>query len=149
MLCHFHLFILICFLAGFNLRLLKKRDTYQIFVYNVLNRYQSQWSKVENVETAPSKEVTDASRVPVIPRAENKTGSDSSRLGKFSSEENDFSSNRWKLELDWLTKALEPALQLCRWALPTGMFILCPFFFFCFTFFVHEFSTLISIGMVL
>ncbi|KAI3960014.1 hypothetical protein MKW98_016738 [Papaver atlanticum] len=39
------------------------------------------------------------------------------RLG---SDHDDLDENKWKLELAWLSKALEPALQLCRWALPTG-----------------------------
>ncbi|KAF5179957.1 sn1-specific diacylglycerol lipase beta [Thalictrum thalictroides] len=32
----------------------------------------------------------------------------------------DLNDSKWNLELAWLTKALEPALQLCRWALPAG-----------------------------
>ncbi|KAJ7972677.1 Sn1-specific diacylglycerol lipase alpha [Quillaja saponaria] len=43
-----------------------------------------------------------------------------SGLRKYSSDDEDITNSKWKLELDWLTKALEPALQLCRWALPTG-----------------------------
>lgn len=50
-------------------------------------------------------------------------------FGKYNSDEDDFISssssdnnNKWKLELACLTKALEPALQLCKWALPAGLF---------------------------
>ncbi|KAG6662699.1 hypothetical protein CIPAW_03G261600 [Carya illinoinensis] len=43
-----------------------------------------------------------------------------SRLSKYSCKDEDLSDRKGRLELAWLTKALEPALQLCRWALPTG-----------------------------
>lgn len=39
----------------------------------------------------------------------------SSRFFKYSSGDEDYvGDTKWKLELAWLTKALEPALQLCR-----------------------------------
>lgn len=41
-----------------------------------------------------------------------------------SSDEEYFSVRKWKLELAWLKKALEIALQLHWWALPIGLFIL-------------------------
>lgn len=46
-----------------------------------------------------------------------------SRLSKYNSDDDDLSDSKWRLELAWLSKALEPALQLCRWALPTGWFL--------------------------
>ncbi|KAK2970149.1 hypothetical protein RJ640_019617, partial [Escallonia rubra] len=103
----------------FSVQLLKRHDSYRRFVYSALNRYQSQWSKAEKVEPVASKEAKDASQVPITPKVDKRTDPDPGR-GKFSSEEVDISSNNWKLELAWLAKALEPALQVCRWALPTG-----------------------------
>ncbi|KAB5557541.1 hypothetical protein DKX38_008450 [Salix brachista] len=41
-------------------------------------------------------------------------------LSNYSSGDDDLSDNKGKIEPAWLAKALEPALQLCRWALPTG-----------------------------
>lgn len=37
-------------------------------------------------------------------------------INKYSSDEDDLNDGKWNVELAWLTKALEPALQLCRWA---------------------------------
>ncbi|CAK9150022.1 unnamed protein product [Ilex paraguariensis] len=104
-----------------GIKLLKKHDSYERILYNVLSRYQSQWSKVEKVETDDlSKEGKNTTiQAPVRPKAHQNTDYES-RISKYSSDEEDFGNNKWKLELAWLTKALEPALQLCRWALPTG-----------------------------
>lgn len=40
-------------------------------------------------------------------------------------DDEELSERKWRLEhLEWLSKALEPALQLCRWALPaTGLLV--------------------------
>ncbi|KAK9160691.1 hypothetical protein Syun_007032 [Stephania yunnanensis] len=43
-----------------------------------------------------------------------------SGLSKYSSVDDNLSDNKWKIELAWLSRALEPALQLCRRALPGG-----------------------------
>lgn len=94
-------------------KFLQGQASYQSYVYGVLNRFQFQRSKADKVEGKILKEATDASQV------EKKMGIDS-RLSKYSSDEEDLTDRRWKLELAWLTKAIEPALQLCRWALPTG-----------------------------
>ncbi|KAL6338214.1 hypothetical protein AAG906_015183 [Vitis piasezkii] len=98
----------------------KKQDLYQRFVYGVLNRCQSQWSKVgEKVENNEAREAKKDLKLPV--RAEvGKRAEHESRLSKYNSDDDDLSDSKWRLELAWLSKALEPALQLCRWALPTG-----------------------------
>ncbi|KAK9137753.1 hypothetical protein Sjap_008347 [Stephania japonica] len=44
-----------------------------------------------------------------------------SDLSKCSSDDDNLSDNKWKIELAWLSRALEPALQLCRRALPGGI----------------------------
>lgn len=41
-------------------------------------------------------------------------------LVKDSSDDDDLNGRRWKLELTWLSKALEPALQLYKWASASG-----------------------------
>lgn len=98
-----------------SFNLIRKRELYHRNCINALSRYQSQWSKVENPNTKDAKDAT----VLPISQQDNQMES-SSGLSKYSSDEDDATNNKWKLELDWLTKALEPALQLCRWPLPTG-----------------------------
>ncbi|XP_050208315.1 uncharacterized protein LOC126657646 [Mercurialis annua] len=86
-----------------NRSLIKKQEKYKRLVYGVLiNRCQSQISR-------PDKEVNNA---PQVERNSNKNSS--SEIGKYtsSSDDDDTRDSKWKLELDWLTKALEPALQL-------------------------------------
>ncbi|XP_059432429.1 uncharacterized protein LOC132165767 isoform X1 [Corylus avellana] len=97
---------------------LKRQGMYQSYVYSLLNRFQLQRSKVDMVEADILKEAKDAPQVSFKSKVERAIGNDSS-LSKHSSD-NDLSDRKWRLELAWLTKALEPALQLCRWALPTG-----------------------------
>ncbi|GAV58893.1 Lipase_3 domain-containing protein [Cephalotus follicularis] len=82
----------------------RRQESYRRLLYGVLNRYQSHQPKADKVEAA------DVSR----PNAEEDCG-----LRKYSSSDENLTDNKWNLELAWLTKALEPALQLCRWALPT------------------------------
>nr|GEW42533.1 alpha/beta hydrolases superfamily protein [Tanacetum cinerariifolium] len=41
-------------------------------------------------------------------------------VSKYSSDDEDPTSNKWKPQLAWITKALELALQLWKWPLPTG-----------------------------
>ncbi|GAB4830508.1 hypothetical protein Ancab_020219 [Ancistrocladus abbreviatus] len=104
---------------NFSRSLLKQRDLYRRFVYSVLNRYESRSSKADKVEPDLLKEGKDATELPPGPTVGKRTEYDS-RLSKYSSDEDDLNYNKWKLELAWFTKALEPALQLYRWALPTG-----------------------------
>lgn len=53
----------------------------------------------------------------------------SSELDSDSSGDEDTSDGKWKLDLAWLNKALEPATQLRRWALPTGLYSSCSLVF--------------------
>ncbi|KAM7255934.1 hypothetical protein ACFE04_011675 [Oxalis oulophora] len=57
---------------------------------------------------------SNATKPPRISDTDNNNNDDDSR------SDDDFSDSRWKLEIAWLSKAMEPALQFCRWALPTG-----------------------------
>lgn len=118
----FVFFFLFLLDADFTTKMFKKEVLYQRFAYNILNRYQSEWSKGQKVEVDLSKDVKDSSQLPVTPKLDKNTNYNS-WIWKYNPNDDDLSDNRWKLELDWLTKALEPALQLCRRALPTGMFI--------------------------
>ncbi|KAL7226445.1 hypothetical protein ACSBR1_021525 [Camellia fascicularis] len=104
-----------------TMKLFKKEVSCQRFVYNVLNRYQSQWSNGEKVENNVSKEAKNASQVSVTPKVD-KNVNDDSQIWKYSpNNDDDLSDSKWKLELAWFTKALEPALQLYRRAMPTGL----------------------------
>lgn len=82
-------------------------------MYGILNRFQLQRSKADKVEAYTLKEASVGSE------AEKKMGN-GPRLSLDSYEDEDLSDRKWRLELAWLAKALEPALQLCRWALTTG-----------------------------
>ncbi|KAF5936716.1 hypothetical protein HYC85_024222 [Camellia sinensis] len=83
-------------------------------------RYQSQWSNGEKVDNNVSKEAKNASQVSVTPKVD-KNVNDDSQIWKYSpNNDDDLSDSKWKLELAWFTKALEPALQLYRRAMPTG-----------------------------
>ncbi|KAL9264325.1 Diacylglycerol lipase-beta-like protein [Drosera capensis] len=92
----------------FSGSLLKKGDSYRQFVCSVLNRYLSQSSQTDKV-VSPVAE--DASTLPT----RMKLGRES--LSRYNSDDDD---NKWKSDLAWLTKAVEPALQLFRRALPVG-----------------------------
>ncbi|OMO78447.1 Lipase, class 3 [Corchorus capsularis] len=93
-------------------------------MYGILNRFQSQWSKAEGIkELNKEKEAGDVARASLKREVDRKAGYDTEGLFKYSSGDENYigdSNTKWKLELAWLTKALEPALQLCRWALPIG-----------------------------
>lgn len=99
--------------------LLKKQESYQKFVYSVFNQCHSLWSETDKGQTDVLKKEKEASQVSLSSKIDRKMDYDSG-LSKNSSDEEDMSDNKWRLELDWLTKALEPAFQLCRRALPSG-----------------------------
>ncbi|PWA38067.1 alpha/beta-Hydrolases superfamily protein [Artemisia annua] len=98
----------------FSFKLIRKRESYHWSVYNTISRYQSQWSKVEKVEEPRVKDAKDASLSPGISQQGTQTEPNSG-VSKYSSDDEDPSSNKWKPELAWITKALEPALQLWKW----------------------------------
>ncbi|KAI7729376.1 hypothetical protein M8C21_018637 [Ambrosia artemisiifolia] len=102
-----------------SFKLKRKSELYQPVVYNAFNRYLSDSSKVENPNII---DATNASVSPTISQQGSQTESNS-RVSKYSSDEDASTSNKWKpdLQLAWLTKTLEPALQLCRWPLPTDV----------------------------
>ncbi|XP_052179524.1 uncharacterized protein LOC127792908 isoform X2 [Diospyros lotus] len=70
------------------------------------------------METDAWEKEKSTSQVPVMPKVDRNMNYDS-QIKRHSSNYDDVN-DKWKLEFDWLTRALEPAVQLCRWALQTG-----------------------------
>ncbi|OIT21062.1 PREDICTED: uncharacterized protein LOC109219382 [Nicotiana attenuata] len=96
----------------------RKQEFCQKFVYNILSRCQSHWSNSEKASYSGFKEGKENYQVTEKPE-ENSIGH-GPRQSSFNVVNDDLNSNKWKLELAWLSKALEPAVQLCRSVLPTG-----------------------------
>ncbi|XP_058770976.1 uncharacterized protein LOC131644484 isoform X2 [Vicia villosa] len=93
---------------------LNKEEPYRNYIHSVFNQLQLQRSRANKVEK-DEKESCQFSSMSKVKKADHNKG-----ISKYSSDEEDSSDSMWKLELAWLTKAVEPALQFCRWALPTG-----------------------------
>ncbi|XP_010679220.2 uncharacterized protein LOC104894639 isoform X3 [Beta vulgaris subsp. vulgaris] len=90
--------------------MVKKQESYGRLVYGTLTRFRSQSSKTETEgsnETPRRPELIDRKDFDPV-------------VAKYSSDDDEVNDNKRKLELAWLTKALEPALQFCRWAFPAG-----------------------------
>lgn len=101
---------------------LNREEPYRNYIHSVFNRLQLQRSRADKVEKDKLKDEQEKSQFSL--KSNVKKADDNNGISKYSSDEEDPSDNKWKLELAWLTKALEPALQFCRWALPTGLLIL-------------------------
>jgi hypothetical protein len=99
--------------------LLNREEPYRNYIHSVFNRLQLQRSRADKAEKDKLKEVQESCQV--SSKSKVNKADDNYGISKYSSDEEDLSDSKWKLELDWLTKALEPALQFCRWALPTGL----------------------------
>lgn len=113
--------ILFCSIDSMK-KFLRRQESYQRLVYSILTRFHSQQSEVDKVAVDAVKQEKNASQVSLKSKVENKPDEDFD-LSKYVSDGENLSDTKWKLELAWLTKALEPALQLYRWALPTGLFL--------------------------
>ncbi|KAG4976751.1 hypothetical protein AAZX31_13G104100 [Glycine max] len=87
------------------------------YTHSVSNQLQLQRSRADKVEDK-LKEEQETQRISFKSEVKKADGNDG--ISKYCSDDEDSSDSKWKLELAWLTKALEPALQFCRWALPTG-----------------------------
>ena len=96
----------------------KRRELYQGVLYNVVKRFQSR------LPESSGKELEDSNKTPNSSSSssslETRRGVESG-IDSDSSGDEDTGDGKWKLDLAWLTKALEPASQLRRWALPTGL----------------------------
>ncbi|GMI85752.1 hypothetical protein like AT2G42450 [Hibiscus trionum] len=100
--------------------LIRRQKHYGRFVNSILSRCQSQWSNSDGMkELNKEKEAKNLAQVS-LKAAVNKEVEADANTEFRSSDEDNVGDTKWKLELAWLTKALEPALQLCRWALPIG-----------------------------
>lgn len=117
-------FHLLLFVPDYAKNVLRRRETYGSLVYGVLDRCQSQWTKADKVEPDALKETEDAPQASSLRTEVREMRHDHSGLDKSSSSDDDVnvSDPKWRLELTWLTKAIEPALQVCRSALQTGLF---------------------------
>ncbi|KAH9602787.1 hypothetical protein KSS87_023074 [Heliosperma pusillum] len=89
----------------------KKQELYGRLAYGVLNRFQSQLSNSDAKGPQKTSMRPDLARNAKLDHSISKYSSD---------DDDDVNDNKNKSELAWLTKAVEPALQFCRWALPTG-----------------------------
>lgn len=88
-------------------------------MHGIVKRNQLHRSIADKVERGALKRIDKKHEPSFDKKVDNNIwGSISSSDGEDPADDSD-----WKLELAWLTKALEPALQLCRWALPTGLLI--------------------------
>lgn len=79
--------------------------------YSLFSRYQSEWFKCYENKYRKN----EIRNISDVPRQE---------IGRDSSDDEEPSNHKWSRELDWLSKALEPALDFWRWALPTGLCLL-------------------------
>ncbi|EFH58105.1 lipase class 3 family protein [Arabidopsis lyrata subsp. lyrata] len=101
----------------------KRRGLYEGVVYNVIRRFQSHLSETGKVgkelEEQEAEKRKSSSVTSLRSGLENRRQFESG-IDCDSSSDEDTGDGKWKLDLAWLTKALEPAMQLRRWALPTG-----------------------------
>lgn len=88
-------------------------------MHSIFNRLQLQRSRADKVDKEKLNEEQETCQVSF--KSEVKKADDNYGISRYSSDEEGPSDSKWKLELAWVTKALEPALQFCRWALPTGL----------------------------
>ncbi|GKU86315.1 hypothetical protein SLEP1_g852 [Rubroshorea leprosula] len=95
---------------------IRRQENCRRFVYGVLYRCQLQFSKIDKVDPDAFKESKDVDQVSMKPKVEKKMEEPT----KYSSGDVDLADSKWKLELAWLTKALEPALQLYKRAMPSA-----------------------------
>lgn len=91
---------------------LNREEPYRNYIHSVFNRLQLQRSRADKVEKDKLKDEQEKSQFSL--KSNVKKADDNNGISKYSSDEEDPSDNKWKLELAWLTKALEPALQFCR-----------------------------------
>ncbi|KAK7345792.1 hypothetical protein VNO77_16403 [Canavalia gladiata] len=97
---------------------LNREEQYRHYMHRVFNRLQLQRSRADKVQEDKLKEEQERQQISF--KSEFKKADDNYGISKYNSDDEDSSDSKWKLELAWLTKALEPALQFCRRALPTG-----------------------------
>ncbi|XP_047335001.1 diacylglycerol lipase-beta-like [Impatiens glandulifera] len=97
-----------------SLQLSKKEESYRTFTHNILIRHESHCAEGKKFDTGVVKEDKSIAQTGK-PKLDEKAMRDSS-----SSVDDNPSDHKWKLEIEWLSKALRPAVEFCRRALPTG-----------------------------
>lgn len=102
---------------------MKRHESYRQFVSVLLTRFRTQSSKADKTETNKLGEGKTEAQDLMKP-GQNQQKDYASGLTKYSSDDDDLNDGKWKLELAWLTKALEPTLQMCRRALTTGLLLI-------------------------
>ncbi|KAI4340200.1 hypothetical protein MLD38_025062 [Melastoma candidum] len=99
-------------------------ESYSRFMYGLLTRSQSRVSNADDNEVKKVYENEKDQKVSGRLKVEShiRPGCDLRTNKHGLSDDDESGDSKWssRLELAWLSKALEPALQLCRWALPTG-----------------------------
>uniref|UniRef100_A0A7N0VHP6 Fungal lipase-type domain-containing protein n=2 Tax=Kalanchoe fedtschenkoi TaxID=63787 RepID=A0A7N0VHP6_KALFE len=103
--------------VGWTQKVIQKEISFQNLSYNLFCRYQSQWIN-DHEKKQEKKEVRTKLDAPLHDH-DRRLDCDS-HISKESSDDEEPGNSKWSLEIDWLSKALEPALGFWRWALPTG-----------------------------
>lgn len=100
---------------------IRRRDSYQQVVSSIFSRCLVQNSDAGGGVSA-GYNLTDGPKVPQSPLVTNLTEIKNygSEHIADSSDKDDVGSWKWKIELHWITKALEPAMQLYKWASEAG-----------------------------
>ncbi|XP_026657630.1 uncharacterized protein LOC103699135 isoform X2 [Phoenix dactylifera] len=105
-----------------SIRLMRKEDSCRQLASGVLNRWLSQHPRAEKKEKVGAKDLSKKEeRLPDSLKTNlNEPGNYDPMLVKDGSDDQELNISKWKLELAWLSKALEPAMQFYKWASSTG-----------------------------
>ncbi|KAL1329776.1 hypothetical protein HN51_046966 [Arachis hypogaea] len=100
--------------------LFSKEEPCWNYMHSVFYQLQLQRPRSDKVEEDKLKEGKQARKTCFKSEVKKKKEDNSYKVRKDSSDDEDPpDNNKWKLELAWLTKAIEPAVQFCKWAMPT------------------------------
>ncbi|KAG6525964.1 hypothetical protein ZIOFF_015937 [Zingiber officinale] len=96
-----------------GIRSMRKEESYLQYVAGVINRCLSQHPKVEREDKVFSSNLSKAETSPVI---RDEKLHEPHIYDNCSDQSDNFAGWKQKLEVAWLSKALEPAMQLYKWA---------------------------------
>lgn len=115
-----------------NMHLMRKEDSWRQLTSGVLMRWLSKHPKSEKKEKVGAKDLSEKEeRLPDFVKTNlNEPGNYDPVLVKDGFDDEELNSWKWKLELAWLSKALEPAMQFYKWASSTGSLFCTSLFFF-------------------
>ncbi|XP_042458975.1 diacylglycerol lipase-beta-like isoform X2 [Zingiber officinale] len=100
-----------------GIRSMRKEESYLQYVAGVINRCLSQHPKVEREDKVFSSNLSKAETSPVI---RDEKLHEPHIYDNGSDQSDNFAGWKQKLEVAWLSKALEPAMQLYKWASLAG-----------------------------